>query len=157
MNKESKFFPLFIDIKNKKILVVGGGTIATRRVKTLLNFGASIEVVSPHVTEELRKLENKKYIRVEYRKFISKDIDGCILVVAATNDRETNHLIGEEAKKQSIFTSVADCKEESTFYFPAIFEDERIIGGLVSKGGNDHKRVRKTAEELRAFLNKEEI
>lgn len=157
MDKESKFFPLFIDIKDKNILVVGGGSIATRRIKTLLNFGALINVISPNVTDELRKLENRKCINIEYREYASCDIDKYILVVAATNNRDINQSIGKEAKNQGVFISVADCKEESNFYFPAIFEDEKIVGGLVSKGGNHHSRVKEAAKELRDFLNEERI
>ncbi|MEG2016938.1 MAG: precorrin-6A reductase [Clostridium sp.] len=155
--KESKFFPLFIDIKDKNILVVGGGTIATRRVNTLIKVGARIKVVAPQVSEELRELEARNLIEVISRNYISKDIDGCFLVVAATNDREVNCLVGGDAKEAGAFISVADCKEENNFYFPAVFEAEGIVGGLVSKGGANHSLVRKTAVKIRKCLQGEEM
>lgn len=155
--KESMFFPLFIDIKDKNILVVGGGTIATRRVNTLIKFGAKVKVVSPHISEELRELEGKNLIEVVSRNYNSKDIKDCFLVVAATNHREVNCLVGADAKEAGAFISVADCKEENDFYFPAVFEAEGIVGGLVSKGGANHSLVRKTASKIRKCLQGEEI
>ena len=153
---ESNFFPLFIDIKDKLVLIVGGGKIAGRRVDTLLKFGARVRVIAPEINEALKVLKEKKLIEVISREYFSHDIDGSFLVVAATNKRGVNCLIGEDAKKRGIFVSVADCKEESNFYFPAVFEDEGVVGGLISKGGRNHSLVRKRAEEIRKCLVKEE-
>ena len=61
--KNSAFFPLFVDISEKKIVVIGGGAIATRRVKTLLSFEPQIVVVAPEVTGELEELEKEEKIR----------------------------------------------------------------------------------------------
>ena len=155
--KESMFFPLFIDIKDKNILVVGGGTIATRRVNTLIKFGARVKVVAPQISDELVELEARNLIEVISRNYKSNDIEGCFLVVAATNDRKANCLVGGDAKRAGAFTSVADRKEENNFYFPAIFEDEGVVGGLVSKGGANHSLVRKTASKIRKCLQGEEI
>lgn len=153
---KSKFFPMFIDIKDKKVLVVGGGKIAARRVNTLLNFYAKVIVIAPEINEELKVLKEKKLIEVIDRNYISEDINESFLVVAATNNRQVNYLVGEDAKKAGAFVTVADCKEESNFYFPAVFEDEGIVGGLVSKGGNNHSLVRKTAAKIRKYLQGED-
>ncbi len=152
----SKFFPLFIDIKDKLVLVVGGGKIAARRVNTLLKFGVRVRVIAPEINEDLKGLKDKNLIEVISRDYCSHDIDGCYLVVAATNKRHVNCLVGADAKRSGAFVSVADCKEESNFYFPAIFEDEGVVGGLISKGGSNHSLVRRRAEEIRKCLLKEE-
>lgn len=153
---ESKFFPLFIDIKDKLVLVVGGGKIAARRVNTLLKFGARVRVIAPEINEDLEVLKDKKLIAVISRDYCSEDINGCYLVVAATNKRNVNCFVGSDAKRVGAFVSVADCKEESNFYFPAVFEDEGVVGGLISKGGSNHSLVRIRAEEIRMCLLKEE-
>lgn len=156
-NRElSKFFPLFIDLKNKNVLVVGGGRIASRRVNTLLEFGAKVKIVAPKVCDELNILKLQNKIDVINRDYLSQDINQCSLVIAATDKREVNQRIGEEAKKAEIFVSVADCKEESTFYFPAVFESENIVGGLVSKGGRNHSLVKESAIKIRQCLKDEE-
>lgn len=150
------FFPLFIDINNKSVLVVGGGKIAARRVNTLLKFGAKVKVVAPVVCEDLKKLQDDNEIEIINREYVSDDINGCGLVVTATDQREINYLVGEDAKGAGAFVSVADCKEESNFYFPAVFEDHGIVGGLVSKGGSNHSLVKETARKIRECLLKEE-
>lgn len=153
---ESKFFPLFINIKDKLVLVVGGGKIAARRVNTLLKFDSKVRVIAPEINEDLKVLKDKNLIEIINRDYCSHDIDGCYLVVAATNKRHVNCLVGSDAKRSGAFVSVADCKEESNFYFPAVFEDEGVVGGLISKGGSNHSLVRTRAEEIRKCLLKEE-
>ena len=68
--KNSAFFPLFVDISEKKIVVIGGVAIATRRVKTLLPFAPQIVVVAPEVTGELEELENEKKLTIFHRDFV---------------------------------------------------------------------------------------
>lgn len=155
-NESLKYFPMFIDMKYKKILVVGGGKIAYRRVNTLLKFGGTVQVVAPEICEDLKNLKEDKLIEVISRGYVSDDIDGKDLVVTATNHREVNYLVGVDAKEAGAFVSVADCKEESNFYFPAVFEDEGVVGGLISKGGNNHSLVKETAKKIRLCLLREE-
>ncbi len=142
-------FPLFIDLSGKKVLVVGGGEIATRRVKTLLRFGADIYLVAPHLTSELQEMLNCKLINYREGYYESQDIQNMFLVIAATNDRETNHKVYLDAKEKGIQMSIADCREECSFYFPAIFEFDGIVGGLVSQNGDNHSLVKSVAEQIR--------
>ena len=142
-------FPLFIELTGKRVLVVGGGEIATRRVKTLLKFGADIYLVSPHLTPELQEMFSRKLINYREGYYESRDIQNKFMAVAATDDRETNHMVYMDAKEKGIHMSIADCREECSFYFPAIFEFDGIVGGLVSKNGDNHSRVRTVAERIR--------
>lgn len=94
----SNLFPVFIDITNKKCVVVGGGFVAERKIKTLLKYGAKVTVVSPNITEKINKLylEGKiTYLKKHYEK---KDIRDAFLVVAATSSRQTNAQILRDAK-----------------------------------------------------------
>ncbi len=142
-------FPLFIELTGKRVLVVGGGEIATRRVKTLLKFGADIYLVSPHLTPELQEMFSRKLFNYREGYYESRDIQNKFMAVAATDDRETNHMVYMDAKEKGIHMSIADCREECSFYFPAIFEFDGIVGGLVSKNGDNHSRVRTVAERIR--------
>ena len=142
-------FPLFVDLAGQKVLVLGGGNIATRRVKTLLKFGADITIVSPSLSPELEDMLNKNLFSYGKGIYESDDINSKYLAIAATDDRETNHKVYIDAGELNIPVNVADRREESTFYFPAVFEFEGIIGGLVSKNGSDHKLVKTTAEKIR--------
>ncbi len=149
-NKTSTFFPLFIDMSGKKVLVVGGGNIAERRVKVLTSFGADITVISPEATEYIEHAS----LRLLKRKYKEGDIAAIMpfLVIAATDERQVNRSIMTEAKNLNIHVSVADCREECTFYFPAIAENGNYIAGLVSTDGN-HSGVKQTAKKIREALN----
>ncbi len=142
-------FPLFIELTGKRVLVVGGGEIAARRVKTLLKFGGDICLVSPHLTPELQEMFSRKLFNYREGYYESRDIQNKFMAVAATDDRQTNHMVYMDAKEKGIHMSIADCREECSFYFPAIFEFDGIVGGLVSKNGDNHSRVRTVAERIR--------
>ena len=145
------FFPLFIDIRGKKVLVIGGGKIAEGRIKILTDFGAEITVISPKIT---RYIENTD-IHLIKRKYKKGDISKCtpFLVIAATDERQANHRAMMEAKKLNINISVADRKEECSCYFPAIADSDDYIAGLVSKNGN-HSGVKKKIKKIRRILNR---
>lgn len=138
-------FPLFIDLKGKKAVVVGGGKIALRRVGVLLSFGADVTIIAPEcesVPEEAVFLN---------RPYEEGDLAGAFLAVAATNCREVNFQVGQEAKKAGIFVSVADRKEESTFFFPAICAGSGLVSGIVSQG-EEHKKTAAAARKIRTIL-----
>jgi len=145
------FFPLFIDIRGKNVLVIGGGKIAEGRIKILTDFGAEITVISPKVTKYIKNTS----IRLIKRKYKKGDISKCtpFLVIAATDERQANQRAMMEAKKLNINISVADCKEECSCYFPAIADSDAYIAGLVSKDGN-HTGVKKMIKKIRRVLNR---
>ena len=148
-NKANAFFPLFVDMNGRKALVAGGGNVAERRVKVLVSFGADVTVISPEATEYIEHASLSNTIRLLKRKYKEGDAAAMMpfLIIAATNERQANHDIMTEAKSLNIHVSVADCREECTFYFPAIVENEDYIAGLVSKNGN-HSGVKRLARML---------
>jgi len=148
--KQRMFFPLFVDIHGKKALIAGGGKIAERRIKVLLDFGADITVISPEVSEYIENAASLGTICLLERKYQEGDIAALtpFLVIAATDKRDMNHQIAIEAKSIDIPVSIADCRDECTFYFPAIADNDSFIAGIVSKNG-DHAGVKKIAERIR--------
>jgi len=153
-NKTNAFFPLFVDMSGRKALVVGGGSVAERRVKNLASFGADITLISPKTTEYIERAASSNNIRLLKREYNDGDIAAVMpfLVIAATDARQVNHGVMAEAKSLNIHVSVADCCEECTFYFPAIAESGNYVAGLISKDG-DHSGVKRTAEKIREALN----
>lgn len=138
-------FPLFLDLTGKKVVLVGGGTIAARRIGTLRLFGCDIVVISPELKS---REEDITWIQREYQP---GDLEGAFLAIAATSDRQVNHQVGEEANRLGIPVSVADCEQECSFYFPAICLGEELVAGVVSSG-RDHNRTARTAREIRKLL-----
>ena len=147
------FFPLFVDMSGRKALIAGGGKIAERRIKVLLDFGADITVISPEVTEYIERAASLGTIRLFKRKYRGGDVADLtpFLVIAATDKREVNRDIMTEAQNLNIHVSVADCREECTCYFPAIADNGAYVAGLVSKDGN-HAGVKQMAEKVRDAL-----
>ena len=141
---------MFINIADKKILVAGGGTIALRRIRTLLKFGADIHVIAPELCEELTQLEEEGKIKAEHREYRTGDIRGAQIVLAATDDHEVNRKIWEECRAAGIIVNAADDKELCDFYFPSVvMTDEAVIG--INSGGADPsitKMIRRKIEKM---------
>jgi precorrin-2 dehydrogenase/sirohydrochlorin ferrochelatase/precorrin-6A/cobalt-precorrin-6A reductase len=132
-------FPFFVDLADRGVLVVGGGSVALRRARALLTCGASVTVVSPefHKGFDTLSLFCKKNLRLVESRYEARDFDGILgvfMVVLATNDRKLNREIGERARKAGIPVSVADAPEECTFFFPSLVA-EGEVAVAVSAGG----------------------
>lgn len=147
------YMPLFLPVAGRNALVVGAGTIAARRIRTLLRFGVKVIVIAPDICAELAALETEGAVTIHRRKAETVDVvPDLLLVVAASSDRVCNHMISEAAKTLGIPVSVADCKEESTFFFPAIVDGGGIVAGLISLDGGDHRLAAKQSRRLRETL-----
>lgn len=152
-------FPLFVESTNKKVIVFGSGTIATRRIKTLLKFKFKIDVIGRSPSMELISLledsENNGRIRFTQKAIEDSDISkinqDTFLVVAATSDREINNKIAERAKKCGVFHSIADAKDECDVFFPAVRSKDEVVVGIAGDG-SDHKKTRKIADDIGNFL-----
>lgn len=138
-------FPLFIDLNGKKAVIIGGGKIALRRAGVLLSFGAKVTIIAP----ECQAIpEGAVYCQRCYQQ---GDLADAFIAVAATNDREVNRLVGLEATERGIPVSVADRKDESSFYFPAICTGNGLVAGIVS-GGEEHHKTAAAARAVRNVL-----
>ena len=138
-------FPMFFDLTGRRVVVAGCGNIALRRIRVLLDFGADVTVVAPEAKE---LPEGIHWIS---RGYETGDLAGAFLAVAATNSREVNHLIGVDAGKAGIPVSVADCREECTFFFPAICKTDSLVAGVVSDGF-DHSKTARAARAIRSVM-----
>ena len=142
-------FPLFMSLSGKTVTVVGAGRIASRRIKVLLEYGARIRVIAPQICAEIRALPGS--LEIIEREYERGDVSGSFMVIAATDSREVNQKAGADAKAEGIHVSVADSREECSFYFPAVIRKGGISIGLVSDG-SDHAAAARTAGELREYL-----
>lgn len=139
------YFPLFVDISQKEIVVAGGGKVAERRVNTLLSFTEHIKVVSPELTEGLHHLaENGQIVWLE-KLYESKVLEGADIVLAATDDASCNEQIVRDCRKRGILVNTAHKKELCDFYFPAVVRRGKLVAG-VTAGGLSHKGVKEARE-----------
>lgn len=146
MERNKAYFPLFVDLSEKRILIVGGGKIATRRVRTLLPFCSRIKVVAPEISEEIR---GWTVVACEKRKFVPADLEQADFVLVATDDPTVDDEIYKLCKKLNIPVNVASNKKKCDFYFPAIVQDGNMVVGITSSG-ETHKQV----SEMRGKIEK---
>lgn len=123
-------FPLFVNLEKRSCLVVGGGRVALRKIKTLMQYTQNIKVIAPYVAEEI------KAVNVDYseREFESDDILGQFLVIAATDNRLVNHLVAMLCKDKGIFINSATDADDCDFYFPASIVCDDISIGISTTG-----------------------
>lgn len=145
------FFPLFVDLSEKEILVVGAGTIASRRVRILCDFSKHLTVVAPGISPEIGELISLYGFQVEKRQFQEKDLEGKDLVLAATDDAELNREIAAMCRARRI--PVNDSSEQSfcDFQFPSIVQSGDVVVG-VNASGKNHRLVKETREKIEQCL-----
>ena len=144
-------FPLFVDLTEKKILVVGAGKIASRRVKTLLPFAGEITVEAPEAAEELLDLAEKGEILYRKKAYAREDLYDADMVIAATDSREVNEDIYSACKCLGIQVNVASDQNKCDFHFPGILEYDGVVMGF-NGSGRDHRKVRQVREKVQEAL-----
>lgn len=128
------YFPMFIELQNAPVLVVGGGKVALRKVKKLLPYGANITVVAPKMEKELEELSEVVKI---HREFDSSDLLSCpTMVIAATDQKEVNEQIAYRCKEQDIPVNVADDVENCSFLFPSLVKKGKLTAGICTGGSS---------------------
>lgn len=155
-NDEIKFFPLFVDLTEKTVVVIGAGKIGTRRAKTLSSFSAGkLVVIAPKAEPEILSLaeENKlKYIEKIYEP---EDLSGADLVIAATDREDVNDEVYHDCKRLQIPVNVASDQKKCDFHFPGILEYDGVVLGF-NGAGKDHKKVREVREKTEKALKEAE-
>jgi precorrin-2 dehydrogenase / sirohydrochlorin ferrochelatase len=133
-------------LEGKKVVVVGGGKVAERKVNGLLSTGARLVVVSPEATDGLKNLASEAMLEWLKKPFSKEDIDGASLIFAATNDNELNQYVKASASDQQLVT-IADDPEGSEFHVPSHIRQGRL-SIAVSTGGASPTLARKIREQL---------
>lgn len=149
-------FPLFTDISNYKIVVIGGGSIALRRVRTHLAFASDVTVVAPEVQEELQELAAAGRLRLLKKPYCREDLYAAQMVLAATDDRKVNDDIYSACKCLGILVNVASDRRKCDFQFPSVVLKEDISVGITGNGEN-HRKVKETRQKLEQYLEGEQI
>ena len=143
--------PIFLNIKNKKCVVVGGGEVAFRKATLLLRAGADLNIVAPVLSDELRKLCADTNCAITAREFEQADINNAILVVAATDDLKTNERVSVIASTLNIPVNVVDQPHLCSFIMPSIVDRSPIVVAI-SSGGSSPILTRKLKELNEAMI-----
>ena len=127
------FLPIFLNIKEQRCLVVGGGAVATRKAELLIQAGAILRMVAPERDESFELPPDSEYIA---ERFDPKHLDGMALAIAATDDVAVNELVSREAKARNIPVNVVDNPELCSFIMPAILDRSPIVVAFSSGGAS---------------------
>lgn len=154
-----RYYPVCLNVRGRSAVVVGGGRVAERKVRTLLRCGARVRIISPALTARLRGLAVKRRIEVTRRRYRKGDLNAGarrmpLLVFAATDDAATQRAVREEAEGLGILVNTADDRDHSTFLVPASFA-QGDLQVAISTSGASPALARSLRKVLQATIAKE--
>lgn len=138
------YFPFFVEIGQKRCLVVGGGTVAFRKIEKLLPFGVEITVVSPSFCAEIEQTEGICRIRKEFQ---AEDVEDMCFVIGATDCEAVNARIAAVCHAKHIPVNIVDDAEKCSFFFPALVKRGAFVAGF-STGGASPLAARFIREQM---------
>src|ERR1700723_1422352 len=147
------YFPAFFDLNGQKVLIVGGGEVALRKISLLERTGASIIVVAPKIAPQIRARAEAGRLTLVVREFAAEDLDGARLVIVATSRRAVNRWIAKLSESRNIPVNVVDDREASRFIVPAIIDRDPVMVAI-STGGTSPVLARRLRERLEAMIPK---
>lgn len=144
-----KFYPMMVDLRGKRCLVVGGGAVAERKVALLVECGGQVEVVSPKATARLTALASSRRIRLRRRPVRPSDVPGAFVVVAATDDPRVNRAVSEWVKRAGGLVNVADDPLTCSFLVPSVIRRGDLTVAISTGGGSPAlaKKLRQRLEQ----------
>jgi siroheme synthase-like protein len=132
------FLPICIDIEHEKILIIGGGKVGLHKVEGLESFTHNIKVIATQVNDEIRK---RNWVEIVEKAYEPSDLEGHLMVYAATNDSELNSQIRCDARKYRCIVNVVDKPANCDFISPAIFKQDKMSVAVSSNGENVYASV----------------
>ena len=148
------YFPIQLDIRGRRCLVVGGGEVGTRKAQSLLACGGAVTVVSPAVTEELQRLAARGDLALRMREYDGADLEGAFLVIGATDDETLNRRVSADAERRGILCNIADRPEKCNFILPAVVRRGDLVL-TVSTSGRSPALAKKLRRSLQAQFGEE--
>lgn len=145
------YLPLFLEVRHRQCLVVGGGDIALRKVRLLHSAGAVIRLVAPEVHLDIQQLLKAGDHQIEERPFQPDDLNNICLVIAATDDAELNRQVAQLASQQNLFVNVVDDAQSGNAIMPSIVDRSPVVVAF-STGGKAPVLARLLREKLEAML-----
>ena len=147
------YFPVFFNLAEQPVLVVGGGEVALRKVQLLARSGAAITLVAPQVHPELQERAAAGTMKLAVREFVPEDLNGARLVIVATSRRAVNRWIASLSEARNIPVNVVDDREASRFIVPAIVDRDPVLVAI-STAGTSPVLARRLRERLEAVIPK---
>jgi siroheme synthase-like protein len=141
------YYPVFLNLEGKRCVIIGGGTIAEGKISKLKETGAQVTIISPDATPAIQKMAKKGVVEWTARKYQTGDLEGAFLGIAATDVRQVNQQIFQEAEELGVVLNVVDDAELCAFIAPSIVERGPVTVAI-STGGASPALARKLREAI---------
>ncbi len=146
---DMSMYPLFVKLDNERVVVVGAGKVATRKIATLLCYSSQVCVVAPEATDEVCQWAKKSEIEYYERCFEESDLDNALLVIAATSDTNVNTAIYKAAKARSMLVNIVDVPHLCNCFIPSIMQRGKLQIAVSTSGASPTlaKQIRQKLEQ----------
>ena len=152
--KRYPYYPIYLDIENRDVVIVGGGNVCARKAETMMKYGARVIVVSPDFTEEIEGWAREGCLSLKRKRYDHGDLEGANIVIASTDDQQINEQIAADCRARRIPVNVVDVTPLCEFIVPAIIE-KGSIQIAVSTGGKSPALARTLKEDLQRLIGPE--
>ncbi len=152
--KRFPYYPIYIDIEDRTVLIIGGGNVCARKAETMLKYGARVTIVSPSFTEEIEQWAANGSLQLLRKRYDAGDLDGAKLVIASTDVQSVNEQVAADCRARNIPVNVVDVTPLCEFIVPAIIE-KGSIQIAVSTGGKSPAVARTLKEDLQHLIGPE--
>ncbi|HET7707741.1 MAG TPA: bifunctional precorrin-2 dehydrogenase/sirohydrochlorin ferrochelatase [Thermoanaerobaculia bacterium] len=154
MKKKYPYYPVYLDIEERNVLIIGGGNVCARKAETMMKYGAHVTIVSPEFTDEIEGWATQGVLELRRKPYEEPDLDGASIVIASTDDPCINARIARDCRRRKIPVNVVDVTHLCEFIVPAIVESGSIQIA-VSTGGKSPALARTLKEDLQKFVGPE--
>ena len=154
MKKKYPYYPIYLDIEGRNVLIIGGGNVCARKAETMMNYGAQVTVVSPEFTEEIEGWAREGCLKIHRKMYEAGDLDGATIVIASTDHQSVNEQIAADCRARRIPVNVVDVTHLCEFIVPAIIE-KNGIQIAISTGGKSPALARTLKEDLQRTIGPE--
>lgn len=152
--KRFPYYPIYLDIENRDVIIIGGGNVCARKAETMLRYGARVTVVAPEFTTEIEGWARDGKLAVRRKQYEASDLAGATIVIASTDDQVVNEQIAADCRARRIPVNVVDVTPLCEFIVPAIVE-RGSIQIAVSTGGKSPALARTLKEDLQRTVGPE--
>ncbi|HJQ39125.1 MAG TPA: bifunctional precorrin-2 dehydrogenase/sirohydrochlorin ferrochelatase [Thermoanaerobaculia bacterium] len=152
--KKFPYYPIFLDIENREVLIIGGGNVCARKAETMMKYGARVTVVSPEFTDEIEEWAREGKLAIQRKHYEESDLEGANIVIASTDDTGVNEQIAADCRKRKIPVNVVDVTPLCEFIVPAIV-DKGSVHIAISTEGKSPALARTLKEDLQRLIGPE--
>jgi len=152
--KRYPYYPIYLDIEDRDVVIIGGGNVCARKAETMMKYGARVTVVSPELTDEIEEWAREGKLAIRRKRYEESDVAGANIVIASTDDQGVNEQIAADCRRLRIPVNVVDVTPLCEFIVPAIIE-KGSVQIAISTGGRSPALARTLKEDLQRLVGPE--